>query len=358
MTESKYYTQLARLTTYEQAGQRFYAAHHKQVTIDQLVAILEPDEMAVLQEKIQNEFYDNVIDRVLEIGSESPDSTYVPKHFVKTPDTILLQQLMRYIRVSPHKHEFFELVFVLSGSVTHVIGENTFLHVPGDFTIIPPEVSHYLEAKDDSICLTASVTEDTFHRLFFDILRKNAMLSAYLDHSLRQPWFRCAVTLHAGNDTFAPDLLLRIVQQQEENRKYSKNMIELHFQVLLTHLVQNYEDTAEYLVADNAWQKKIVEILQYAYQNHMTITLERLADHFHYTPNYLSTRIKALTGHSFSSLLKDYKMGIVTHLLVNTELPVCEICKQVGYQNTSQFGRSFHNAFGMTPVQYRKQHKY
>ena len=50
-------------------------------------------------------------------------------------------------------------------------------------------------------------------------------------------------------------------------------------------------------------------------------------------------------------------MQLIQHLLVNTDLPVYEICQQVGYQNPSQFVRTFRKKFGMTPIQYRNRER-
>lgn len=354
MDEAQYLNKLKALTAYEQAGQTFHAEHGYQISILQFLHRMPQKDSAALLEQFAKDYSPQVIEYFLSLSPEELQEKFLPKYYVTLPQTVTVQQLMRYIKVAPHKHEFFELVFVLTGTCTHVVGDNAFVHVPGDFTIIPPGITHYLEAGGNSVCLTAKATADTFERLFFDILRNNALLSAYLDRSLRQPWFRCAVTLHAGQDEQFLRMLLNIFWQQESGKPYSNIIIESSFQVLLAYLMQNYEDTAEYLVSDNVRQKQIVEILQYAYRNHQTITLEQTASHFHYNPSYLSARIRELTGHTFSSLLAEYKMGIVQHLLLNTQMPVYEICQQVGYQNPSQFVRTFHKKFGMTPVQYRK----
>ncbi|MBQ3543346.1 MAG: helix-turn-helix domain-containing protein [Oscillospiraceae bacterium] len=357
MDEVQYLRSLRTLKAYERAGQSFYKQHGYQIDIPHFLHHTQPADRTALLTQFAKDYSLQTIEYFLSLSPEELLGEFLPKYYVTQPRTVTVQQLMRYIKVAPHKHEFFELVFVLTGTCTHVVGDNSFEHVPGDFTIIPPGITHYLEASGESVCLTVKATADTFERLFFDILRNNTLLSAYLDRSLRQPWFQCAVTLHAGNDEQFQRMLLSIFWQQEENLPYSGIIIESSFQVLLAYLMQNYENTAEYLVSDNVRQKQIVEVMQYAYRNHKTTTLEQVADHFHYNPSYLSARIRELTGHTFSSLLKDYKMGIVQHLLVNTDLPVYEICQQVGYQNPSQFVRTFRKKFGMTPIQYRNRER-
>lgn len=354
--EAQYLKELKALKIYEHAGQLFYKQHGCQIDIPQFLHNMDHNSRSSLLTQFAKDYSRQTIDKFLSLSPEELLGEFLPKYYVTQPQTITVQQLMRYIKIAPHNHDFFELVFVLTGTCTHVVGNNSFVHVPGDFTIIPPGITHYLEASGESVCLTAKATADTFERLFFDILRNNTLLSAYLDRSLKQPWFQCAVTLHAGNDDQFLRMLLNILWQQEASKEYSNIIIEASFQVLLAYLLQNYENTAEYLVSDNVRQKQIVEVMQYAYRNHKTTTLEQTASHFHYNPSYLSARIRELTGQTFSSLLKEYKMGIVHHLLTNSDIPVYEICQQVGYQNPSQFTRTFRQKYGMTPVEYRQKY--
>ena len=44
-------------------------------------------------------------------------------------------------------------------------------------------------------------------------------------------------------------------------------------------------------------------------------------------------------------------------LLVETELPVEQIAAKIGYENYSYFYRQFKAHYGVTPGQYRSEHK-
>ena len=44
--------------------------------------------------------------------------------------------------------------------------------------------------------------------------------------------------------------------------------------------------------------------------------------------------------------------------LVETELPVEKIAANIGYENQSYFYRQFKARYGMTPSQYRQEHKH
>ena len=43
-------------------------------------------------------------------------------------------------------------------------------------------------------------------------------------------------------------------------------------------------------------------------------------------------------------------------MLMKTELPVMEVARQCGYNDVSSFVRRFREEFGVTPLQFRRQH--
>lgn len=349
------FQKLKALNEYEELGKQFYEICHCQMDYIQLLYYLEQKEQKP-DITLLSSYITSQLRSISSKNSQDSLNEATAERYISKPSTIEMQQLLRYVQVPKHRHDFFELVFVLSGECTHVIGDQSFLHTTGDFTIIPPGIPHYLEAAADCVCLTAKTTEDTFRTLFFKILHQNSTLSSYLSQSMSHPWFRCAMTLHAGSDYRVRDMLLQLYDQQEQARAYGTVIIESLFQVLLAYLLQNYEDNAEFLVSDSVRQKQIVEILAYVFANYQTVTLRQTAEHFHYHLSYLSTRIRELTGQTFSALLKDYKMQQAKELLTSTKLPLNEICIQAGYSNCAQFIRSFKELTGLTPMQYRKEH--
>lgn len=62
-----------------------------------------------------------------------------------------------------------------------------------------------------------------------------------------------------------------------------------------------------------------------------------------------------MTGQSFISFLKEYRLNAAAEALHTTDEPVLTIASQCGFENLSYFNRSFKAHFGMTPREYRKK---
>ena len=63
---------------------------------------------------------------------------------------------------------------------------------------------------------------------------------------------------------------------------------------------------------------------------------------------------KKNSGNSFIDHVTKLRIGRACKLLSDTEVPVTEICFQVGYLNISNFNRVFRAQRGMTPSAYRR----
>ena len=276
------------------------------------------------------------------------------KAFMSSGRNVELQQLTRYMSIPAHKHEFIELVCVLEGECTHTIDTVDFLHKAGDFTVIPTGISHVLNACENCVCITAKMRVSTFRDCFSGLILSDSILSVYFNQMFAVPYYKCALTFHSGNDEFFRETILHMYLQQKEGKKLSNSIIEHLWIVLFSYLIQNYSETMEFLVFDTVQHSKTIEILNYVFENYSDITLEKTATHFHYSIPYLSRFIKQQTGKNFTELLQQYRLQQASELILHTDMSVDRICSQVGYQNTSQFIRSFKIRFGTTPMKFRK----
>ena len=87
------------------------------------------------------------------------------------------------------------------------------------------------------------------------------------------------------------------------------------------------------------------------------ITLDEVADSIGFSGSYFSTFFKKETGSGFNQYLTGVRIEKTKDLLRNSDNPVTEICRMVGYSDLKHFNRIFHREIGMTPGEYRKVYK-
>ena len=91
-------------------------------------------------------------------------------------------------------------------------------------------------------------------------------------------------------------------------------------------------------------------------QNHYSeqITLEEVSKEVGLSPAYFSVLFKKETEVGFAKYLMNTRMEQTKVLLRETNLPVAEICKKVGYNDLKHFTHTFEKTAGVKPALYRK----
>lgn len=98
--------------------------------------------------------------------------------------------------------------------------------------------------------------------------------------------------------------------------------------------------------------KKTIKMIHDFYKD--GITLDEIAGRLNITPEYLSAQFQKEMGLNFSSYIRNYRIGKAKRLLVESNMKVYEVAKQVGYQDSKYFSRVFRQVTGQKPDDYRK----
>lgn len=86
-------------------------------------------------------------------------------------------------------------------------------------------------------------------------------------------------------------------------------------------------------------------------------TVYELAEMCHITPDHLRRVFLAKTGMSPKHYIDKTKLMQAGNMLINTEISIKGIAEFFGYMDPYHFSRRFKDLFGISPLNYRKQHK-
>lgn len=182
---------------------------------------------------------------------------------------------------------------------------------------------------------------------FFNDLGSNAMKSTmfrqYIAMDLYFSVCEFLEELQLGRDEIEPpDNALGAMQSGESAMEYVVRIVEKALELR--------EKTA------SGRNRDIVgEVIHYI-ENHYgdeELSLNLLASHVNFSPNYLSMIFSQQTGQPFIKYLTDYRMGKAKELLRCTGKRSSEISSEVGYKDSHYFSYLFKKTQGMTPTQYR-----
>ena len=102
--------------------------------------------------------------------------------------------------------------------------------------------------------------------------------------------------------------------------------------------------------------EKLKLILKYIENHYMNkITIADAAAEVQLSQSHFMKYFKNTMGTSFTSYLNEYRLTMVSRLLISSESSILDIAAESGFDNLSYFNRMFKRRFGMTPREYRKK---
>ena len=99
-------------------------------------------------------------------------------------------------------------------------------------------------------------------------------------------------------------------------------------------------------------------IVAYIAEHYMEpITLQDLAQRLNYSLPYISKRFKADVGVSFVNYLQNYRVMQGCRLLSSSRRTLTEIAEMVGYHDVKFFSSLVKRTTGLSPADFRRQHR-
>lgn len=264
------------------------------------------------------------------------------KHYRYTPEFI-------------HKHKFFEMSYVYSGSFKQKISGDEIIFNEGDICILPPDVEHSVGIFDDTVVINFLIRRSTFNDTFLEILSDENILSSFFTKILYTNNYNNYIIFRTNNNTDIRKIIIEIIIEDIENKKYSNKILDNLIMILFANLLRDDIKKVELPQELQKTNKQLASILSYIQGNYKTVTLEDLSKHFHFSVPYLSKLIKNTTGHTFKEMIQTLKLNKAIELLSSTDLKICDISETIGYENDTHFIRTFKKIYGVSPNQYRHQ---
>jgi AraC family transcriptional regulator len=100
------------------------------------------------------------------------------------------------------------------------------------------------------------------------------------------------------------------------------------------------------------WLDDVLEFASKEFRSHLTV--KSLAERAGVHPDYLSRRFRGHYGLSLVRYIRQLRLRWASDQLQNSDQALARITREAGFSDQSHFTRSFKQAFGITPGQYRR----
>lgn len=248
----------------------------------------------------------------------------------------------------PHRHDFFEVLYLHQGSGFHVIDGNKYEIKPPCVFFMSPGQAHKLELSNDIEGYIFLFNAD-----FYLLNRRNR------NSLIEFPFF---YTIHQDNPPllltnpddicFLETLFRQSITEADLSGEYKPEMLRSLLDLILTTCAARYHEN-EHLNQRGKGQILVKQFFQLLEENYaQNLSINRYAEMLGVTPNHLTQTVKLLTGKTSSQMIKGKQLLEIKRLLAHTNLSVSEIANQLNFNDQSYFTKFFKRETGLTPLQY------
>ena len=258
-------------------------------------------------------------------------------------------RLPQFEQITYHNHDGYEFYLFLKGKAEYYVEGVAKKLERGDFIIIKPYSFHFCNSNPDT----------AYERVFINIRESYlTSLNRYginLEENLKR--------LKAGDLSLLKfsekeiSSFVRMANEIEVNLKKSiygsealvdSLLVQILIMINRKLLAQNQE--LDYISIMPAMIKETIDYIN----SHITeeISVQKLSGQIGYNPDYLCRKFKSITGFSLQHYIKARQISLAKKLLREGR-SAYDVCFMTGFNNYSNFSRTFKNYENLSPKKYQ-----
>ena len=265
--------------------------------------------------------------------------------WMTTPEHPFNSKITEYGDEVVHSHQFYEIFYILEGSISHTLnGETRTLHA-GDLVFLNLQDIHYFSREEGNTCKHRDII---IHTDFFD------SICTFMGNSFKEAYH---------NNTFPKILSLSLEQMEDYEHRITNAILtssmNSEFRLastralcisLLNHLVEERirHNDAYYPM----WFRELLG--RFHMNEFLRVGLDDILKPFHFNKSYLCRRFRQYTGYTMTEYLNHLRLQQAAFQLQYTDNTILSVCNNVGFSSVSYFNKIFKQTYGVSPKAFRK----
>lgn len=240
-----------------------------------------------------------------------------------------------------HWHRDIEMLYCVEDGLEVQVLQQVYHLQKGDLLFINSQEIHYTKGTIGNKIIVFQMTSSFFNRLNDDVFLR-------IDRDL---------LLKNSHISQIPQQLIEIYQLIEaKSQGYLLKVYSIIYNICY-ELVCHYRlENHDYKPLSKKHLNLMSDICDYI-KNHLDqeLSLTSLAQHFSYTPQYISSLFKKHLNISFLDYVNGLRVDQAIPLLLYSELSLTEIAKTCGFASPRAFNQIFYRHYHLLPHAYRQQ---
>ncbi|MDV7139020.1 AraC family transcriptional regulator [Maribacter sp. TH_r10] len=249
----------------------------------------------------------------------------------------------------PHRHDYFELIFLEEGAGQHIIDYEPYEIKTPSFYFLSQGQIHFWKLEKG---LAGKVLLFPREFLIPPATAFNHEGDLAIFNSLSKAPCVC---LNAENLPKIHALFNEINEEYLRKSESSLSMLRAYVHILLVSLLRIHakDQPQDILDTTNAMVRQFRQLVS---ENYLTVrSVQEYADLIGISATHLRDTVKKITGYSPGQLIRQEIIFESKRRLANTELTTAEIGYTLNFEDTSYFSRYFKRETGQSPSKYREE---
>jgi AraC-like DNA-binding protein len=235
----------------------------------------------------------------------------------------------------PHLHSYVELIYVIEGSISVTINENTKNLQAGDLAVSFPNDIH-------------SYHTDSFSKIILLIFSPEIIGSYFKRRTDKTPENPFIPSTSIDDEVRSLFHMLFQEYKNSNNKYVIKGLLYTIFGKL----------DEDFILKSNlhSYNNTIQSLLRYIESHyHENITLQSVAKDLGFSKFHLSRIFTHKIGYQFNDYVNRLRINMAEKLLIETDLPILSIALECGFESQRNFNRIFKEFTSVTPSKFRKK---
>lgn len=246
-----------------------------------------------------------------------------------------------------HYHDYYELFLMISGEGIHYVNGEKKLLTDNSLIFIRPSDTHtYIKDYNKKFSfINLTFTKETFENLFSYI--GNPEAKEKLISSKMPPLI---IVKKLDKEKLISRFEALNTLDWENPKKRESRMKLLLMDIFVNFFISSFENR------DNTppWLEALSEKMNNP--SYFSGGIPKMLELSGYSREHLSRSVKKHLHMTLSEFINSLRINWICNMLINTDVPITDLCFEAGFSSLSYFYRVFKAATGMPPSDFRQKH--
>ena len=251
------------------------------------------------------------------------DSTVFDSHRLLAQNKLItFRTHTRFIHFPKHRHNYVEMIYMCSGSTTHIINDcERIVLREGEILLLNQNAAHeILPAGMNDVAVNFLILPEFFTQAIHMVDESDVLFRFFTQTLAAENGISGHLHFHVRDILPVQNLIENLIWNLLHKNQPFHTINQISMGLLFLHLA-DHADTIEHESPDGLTPVLVFSALKYIKANYKDGTLEAFCETVHQKAYTISRLIKQHTSHTFKELLMEQKLSQAAYLLAKTDLP-------------------------------------